>query len=265
MNGIVQTLLIIAAVYFLGLPLVIYFTQRMKAHPRLQLIDPMSFPDQVRDYLARVSNELVAQGFTVAAYIMMPDPAPNIQNYLVMFINRETGDKAMATAIFANANGITQLGTRYVEFNTRYEDGRCFDTMNSSTLGAFQKRPQDAKTQLPNVQDAVILYRIHQFILRKAPGGQKMGYEPAETLDYLQRILVESYDEQVKFGRLFFDRNADTYRPTFKGAYLMTWGLLWPMTAFRKARMHREARRVLSEFEAATDAAPAFATGVNPF
>jgi hypothetical protein len=165
-----------------------------------------------------------------------------------MLVNRQTGDKAMVTA--ALGHGVTQIQTCYVEFSTRFETGEVFNTLNSSELNAFRPGPKTTRTQVPLLGDPHVLYELHRFVMSKhGAGGRKVLYEPGEALDYLARFaFIKSYEQQVERGWLYYDEGGDCYRPTLKGAYLMTWGLLQPFKAFRKSALHRRARQILEEF-----------------
>jgi hypothetical protein len=41
-------------------------------------------------------------------------------------------------------------------------------------------------------------------------------------IEHLSTSMTKDLDRQVKTGYLFFDRSANVYRPTLKGAFLMT-------------------------------------------
>lgn len=265
----VRMLLGFLALSYIGLPLLILFTQKMQARPKFVPIDPSNVPPDVTRYFASVVPELEKDGFRVAASLGMPNQMPNVRVFLVMLINRGAGDKAMVT-LMSTDNGSTTL---YTEFSTRFDDGQCFDTLNSPTLSSFQAGPQDTKTRVPSVQDVHLLYQIHRWAMsRKRPSGSKITYRDGEAIDYLQRVMIESYDEQVRFGRLKLesagaglsaplppvvpdakklDSGEGVYRPTVKGAYLMTWGLLWPVSWIRKAMMKSQEQATLRAFRAA--------------
>jgi hypothetical protein len=82
--------------------------------------------------------------------------------------------------------------------------------------------------------------------------GKKVLYEPEEALDYLGRFAFrEPCEEKVRRGWYYFDPAKDCFRPTLKGAYLLTWGLMQPFKVFRKLALLRRERKTLEEFEQA--------------
>lgn len=236
-----------------GLPLLIYSSQKMEAKSTFVPIDPASVPAEVGAFFRSIVPELEREGFRVTASLGMPKAATNVQNFLVMFVNRASGDKAMVTvAMTTNPNAPTSF-KKYLEFNTRFSGGECFDTSNitAAMCGAFRTGAQDTKTRLSSVQDPHLLYQIHRFVMqKKSPQGRKVLYKDGEAVEYLSRVMVESYEEQATFGRLFYDKSANVFRPTIPGAYAMTWAMLWPMPALRKLKMDADERRILDEFRA---------------
>jgi hypothetical protein len=176
---------------------------------------------------------------------------PNVVNYLIMLINRESGDKAMVSAIIGT--GVVRRLTSYLEFSTRFESGQLFDTCNADELMVFPAGEKSVRTHVPSIREASELYRLHKYVMGKhAPTGHKVVYEPGGVFDYLIRYAFEEpYAEQARRGWLYFDERLDLYKPTLKGAYLMTWGLLQPMKAIRRKLLERRNRPLLDEFERA--------------
>lgn len=260
LQPVVTWFIVFVVVSYAGMPIVIRFAQKMRAHPHLNELDLTTLPPGIGDYLTRTAGALTADGFAEPTYLAMPDQVPNVSAYLIMLVNRASGDKAMVTALFAQ--NVATPPTLYVEFSTRHENGQVFDTLNSQTVGSFPPGPQTVRTQTPSVQDPHRLLQVHRFVMdRAAVAGPKSLYAPGEAVPYLGRVLIESYEAQVKRRWLYLDRAADAYRPTWVGAYRMTWPQLWPVKSLLTGRMRREEQAVLRSFEAAATAAHHAPTG----
>ncbi len=93
------TLAALAVMFYVGLPLLILFSQKMQARPQFVAIDPSNVPLEVTRYFSTVVPELEREGFRVMASLGMPNPAPNVQTFLVMLVHRSAGDKAMVTVV----------------------------------------------------------------------------------------------------------------------------------------------------------------------
>ena len=236
-------LLVFVVLSYIGLPLVILFSQKMQARPQFVPIDPSNVPPEVTRYFAQIVPQLEQDGFRVTASLGMPRQVPNVQCFIVMLVNRSAGDKAMVTMTQTTSPNAPTKIVPMTEFNTRFDSGESFDTSTMSSPSVFRYGAQETKTRLPGVQDARMLYQIHRWVMaQKRPQGTKIVYKDGEAVEYLSRIMIEDYDKQVRFGRLKLDTSAGVYRPTIIGAYLMTWALLWPIKPIRQAlRKSKEA------------------------
>ncbi len=242
--------LIIPAAMYGGMPLVVKFSQKVSASPNIEAVDPSQWPENVAQTMSRVEHDLYALGFTITGRYKMTGAISNTETMLTMLVNYQSGDKAMITAIWGQANGVWNLGTHYTEFSTRFEDGHCFDTMNSATLGSFQRGPKDIKTQVPDVKEAAELWSLHRFVMAKhGAQGRKLVYDIKDTLAYFRRIWREGFEEQVKLGR--FVSRGQIFQPSLIGAYAMTWGMLWPMVSIRTSQMKSRAAAIVSEWKQA--------------
>ena len=255
--------LALAGLFYLGAPILLKFQQRMAAHPDLRPIDPSDLPPSVSLCLQESAHALIKDGFSVSECLALPYPMPNIAASIIMLINRDTGDKAMATAIFSTNAATPHIQTKYLEFSTRFEDDHCVDTLNGNILSSFPPDANDVKSQLPQVQDPNQLYRLHRFVLeRTGPHGRPVVYEKGKAIAYLaQKVLVDSYERQVERGWLVRDATGDAYYPSWRGAYIMTWQQLWPWSLVRRAQMRQKARELVTDYERSN--APAELSGIT--
>lgn len=230
----------IPAAIYLGTPLLIKFGPGTNAEPDLLPVDPSQWPAEVAQTMSRVEHDLYGMGFSIVARFRMPNANNNTDTLLTMLVNYKSGDKAMITAIWGKANNIWRLGTLYTEFSTRFEDGHSFDTMNSKVVGSFIRSPKDIKTQVPQIKEAAELWALHRFVMRKhAPSGRKIVYDMKDAEIYLRRIWRETFREQAKFG--LYSEQGSQFKTTWKGAYRMTWALMWPMKGIRNSQMQARA------------------------
>jgi hypothetical protein len=241
-------LLLLIPAYYVGMPLAIWPFQLFPGHPHLEELDTRYLDSELTHFLKTRTVDLFELGFTEPTTVRMPNPSPLVSNYLVMMVNRKTGDKAMVTAIVGG--GLVPDRALYVEFSTRFDTGEVFNTHNCAILGAFPPAPKTVRTQVPSVIDVKELYELHQFVMSKnLVRAEKVLYEPGKALDYLiHDAFVKSYDDQVKRGWLAYNAYRDYYRPTLKGVFLIAWGLMQPFKAIRTMAMHRRADRILREF-----------------
>jgi hypothetical protein len=243
-------LVAIATVAYLGFPLLIKFSQCCGMHPNIEPVSPSDWPPNVAQTMSRNEHDLYNLGFTITGRYKMRGSITDTFTILTMLVNYKTGDKAMITAIWSCTHGIWNLGTLYAEFSTRFEDGYSFDTFNSNVLQSFQVDRKCIKTQVPEIEVPSELWALHRYVMRKHnPQGRKLVYDIQQVDAYFHRMWREGFEEQVKFGRYTLD--GTIFRPTFKGAYLMGWGLMWPMVWIRKILMKSQAAAIIKEWKAA--------------
>lgn len=246
------------ALMYLGAPVLIRLTTMLTASPDYRPLNTTDAPREVWEYLLSSARELEPLGFYPTAYLEVR-AVQNVRTYLLMLLHPQHQDLANVIVMYiptAGNDGMSASGwkvsTRYMEFCTEYEDGFSVDTYNTSTIPSFKRMDTEVKARVPSVKDPGELYRLHQFLLaRCGRAGRKVTYAPTEVLAHRLRVERKGFDQQVKFGRMYLDPLVNAYRPTWIGAYLMAWGLLWPVTSFRRMRLRQEERRLLAEFRAA--------------
>jgi hypothetical protein len=251
MNGALITLALIVGLPYLVMPLVILFAQKMDANPRLLPLLAAEIPAEALPRLKGDTEALQAVGFAPEAYLSMPQQMPNMRVFLVMLTDRARGDKAMVTTILTKpADGPPQL-TSYVEFSTRFADGRLVDTMNSKQVGSFNPMPGEIKTGFTGMTDLGKLHQLHRYIIEKEIGSNTtpVVYPLGEAESYLRDVLIKGYDEQVGTGVLRLDRPAGVYRPSLIGAFKMTYRELPPLKQMLIAKRNTRARKILADFE----------------
>lgn len=253
--GIAVVVALVLAPYILG-PILIWKTLRQSAKPRIGTFpaDDPKLPKKVAAYFRTVTEALEPLGFEVAEGLTLPEQTPNVKAIVLMYANRRDKVAAIASAMFAKEDGKTKLKTTYVEFATKYRDGNSLLTNNVDQISAFAPRDDVTITRLPKVTEADRLYQIHK-AMEKREGNRsgkvfRLDEEfKGDAAAYLAAAMVEELDSQLEPGYLYLTSDEEEYRPTWKGAFLMTWGQLPPFKNLAESRRDREARYLLAELE----------------
>jgi hypothetical protein len=104
------------------------------------------------------------------------------------------------------------------------------------------------------VQDPFQLYEIHRHIIAKhasiADSDRKVMFEPGGAAAYLAQVMTQGYEEQAAVGilRRTIENTEDIYRPTWYGAFRMTWGLMFPFSSLRRNAISRRSDAILESF-----------------
>jgi hypothetical protein len=145
---------------------------------------------------------------------------------------------------------VTKAGkTRHVTllFQARFEDGTEINTANNQVTAGLPPLPECTTLWLPRVRDAKELYRIHfEFTngLRTSKKRLSIGNDP---LSLLVATRTRMLDHFVETGYYHFDEQRSVYRPTWKGAFLMSWRQIWPIRPLFRAWRYRRTHQLLRE------------------
>ena len=255
----------IAALMYVGGPLLIFFTHRQSARPHLVAFKPgvTPLPADVDQFFHSTSWALAQQGFEIVTGVFLPSQVENVVAALIYLVNRPEQDSVIAVALHNTAPGMATT-MFHTEFVTRYRDGRVVQTNNAQPLNAFPTPPECFNSYFPSVRDPVELYRLHQTLCRRHGGGQKMLKLDEEFggdgLQGMAAAIIEELQAAAKAGYMRLDEAGGVYKPTAKGALLMTYGELWPFKAVRLRRRAQRERELLAElsYQAAAARTPQY-------
>jgi hypothetical protein len=104
------------------------------------------------------------------------------------------------------------------------------------------------------VEEPARLYRLHQALVERERNSSGKILRVDEEFNgdaaaYLAASVVEDLEGQVGTGYFHRSEHEKSYRPTWKGVFIMTWQELWPFKAIRRARRDHKARQLLAELE----------------
>ena len=235
--------------YWLG-PIVVWLTQRVGSRPRFErfVVGRHVVPPDVAVSLRQACDAFAAEGFHVVADLFQSGHVKHVTTRAILLQRPETGELALAVAAFSAARPARVVAS-YVELPTRLGDGRSVTINNNPRVGVFTPGSKRVVVQLPDIRDPVRLYRIKQAYLQRRFGQSTIipfdhQDDPAR---FLAEAMVRELTEQVEAGTWQRDEVTHTFRPTFSGAWQMTWRLLPPFRAIRMARLRRRAATLLQE------------------
>jgi hypothetical protein len=247
-------LLCVVALYVV-VPVLVRFTQKHAAQPQYVTfsLDDVTLPREVaRDFDALI-DRLKPAGFEPVAVIARPRALQNIHTVQLYLANRRDKVVAGATTFYVTKDGVTRRALFYVWITTRFRDGTVLALNNSRQIGSFPPRPGLTTEWLPSVRDPARLYRLHREMVARSglrdkafPLDEEFGGDAAA---YQATTSAGELDHAARAGYMELSSDGETYRPTWKGAFLMTWKLLWPANLMLRAARDRRARRLLAELE----------------
>lgn len=240
-------------------PIKMRIAARYEREPELVFFpdDTESLPPDVAAFFDRTGAELVALGFTAQdRALLAPTFAPNVRIVIKVFVNRADLVMAVIRVVYARIVHRLRPYASELQFGSRFRDGPVTQmlTTNSREPNSLGDTPHWNVLQLPQVTDARALYEIHKqridgvgsvrnrlFRLDTEFGGDIIATLKATTSDQLT--------EQINTGYLELSADGRYFRPTWKGAILVTWRNLWPMKQFRRVKLRRRAQRILDDWK----------------
>jgi hypothetical protein len=243
----------VVAVYLFATPLLVLFTFKSEAHPTIEAVDPeaLPLPTAVAEHLDSVELSLQGVGFEPRGVFYLPQQMANTRVIGSLLVNRTTSESAAAITIYAGSNDRWQV-MQYVEFTTRYRDGRVINTGNPNQVSAFKPRPNVLTTYIPWLDDPQELYEAHRAITAVKGGGSPKELRVdtqfgGDGRAYIAWTMGDELEAAAKDGYLRLNGSGSHYVATIKGAYLMTWKQLQPFKFLLARARDRRARRILAE------------------
>lgn len=234
-----MTIFLLPAIYYLGGPLMVWGTQRQAAFPKLEplgLVAPSNY-----GYLNSMSAHLVGMGFELIGCFSLNGQTAKASGAIAYLVHRGNGDAAIVISISARGLPARNL----VEFATRFSDQGSLTTGNSKNPGVFIRPKEKPVYHFPHIENPERLYKLHQsLILKLKPGISKDCVKPGAEYERLVEGVQNEHKSQVKFGLLKLNASATHYRPTFLGAFWMTWSLVFPVKQIRQWWTSLRARRL---------------------
>lgn len=272
-------LIILPTAYLLGTPLLIYATFRTEAFPTIQPVEPHAeIPDLVRSHFYQAHESLTQLGFTNEGMYYLPQAVTNVQGFVAVFIDRVNQIGVISAVVIANANNISSIQEKFVEFGTRFVDDSEINTSNQRTLGAFPVREGFITTVHPRLQDIGQLHAAHLAMRNRYDRGRRPTlrmidkfhgdiaaaissniteeFEFARTAGYLKYIGGDPENFSVAMSQSPYrppgSIELPQYAPTLYGAYLMTWKQLWPIKPICTFLRRRRDNKLLQDTDFAS-------------
>jgi hypothetical protein len=221
--------------YVLG-PLAVHWTYRFAARCRPSEISLGALPEAIAVLYAKRIPGIQELGFELAGCFDCGSLAPDTHSYVAYFYNRRTNDYANLSAL-VSPKGVAS----YLEFSTRFANGLVLETNTNRVLPLSPANPDNKVFRFPEIQDARTLLQTHRQIVEKYAAGLRPQAEPrgAEIARYVR--VVENYGPRhSQIGYMRLGEDSESYTLTWKGAFLMTWRRLWPVS-FVRNWAHRHA------------------------
>ncbi len=229
---------VVLAPFVLG-PIMVHRNQWSGLEPQYQVFDPegRGSPPELAGHYAWTAKELGSLGFGPECSVRNSKSSPNASGFVSLFRDRRHREVAKILTAVA-VQGPIRNATSFVVFVTEFADGTEVMTSNNPSSKVFpSRRPPFHGFTFPRVPEIDRLLALHRALVRRYEDGlirvDPVGDDPHEYLR--QRDHVLPLTRCVAHGYYYIDKLAGLYRPTWKGAILMSWKLTPPIKQVRQA------------------------------
>jgi hypothetical protein len=207
-------------------------------------------PREVSEYYRHAVAGLTPLGFKpVLSYSQKV--VRNAIGFATVFKNDRTSEVATIVNTFASSDSFLSSGikTSLLIFLTEFADGTKVTTNNNNFPSYFPPpRPPYHVFAFPQVRNPGRLYEVHQAVVGRFDEGSlrrdPIGDDPAA---YLKRSQQREFARYLACGYQYLDEAKGVQRPTWKGAFMATVKLIWPVRQVRKGWRWWKAARMLRE------------------
>lgn len=236
------TFLALIAPHVVG-PILVYLMQRTPLLKEFYSLTDDEIASCTDSDFALRSAAVTALGFTPMENLQSISPGSKI--FTTVFYNFSTLEAANVTEIsaFRNESEVGATRVHYVEFCSSYDNDLEVNTNNSTQSTVFCRLPERQNHSLPTIVDPAVLYAIHRNFTSGIAASRKplpAGPIEGEVQQEWGRVLRR----QAEVGYFKYDESDQTFRPTAKGAILMSWKLIWPVGAIRRMQARSESERL---------------------
>jgi hypothetical protein len=224
-------------------------TNKQPAYPDFTAMRLEDLPPPIAGAFARSRDIFAGLGFEAVACLYKFGLATNVRTYLLLLVNRETNDAAVVYDLLVD-NGINSIHRSITEFGTDLSNGVEVCTSTTNDPNPYKEYPEKLVYKFPEVKNPWALYNLHRQMVSRHAAPGVYGYLPAagNEIPALSASFTKTLMRQVQFGYLYLDEATQFFRPTWKGAVLMTWKLAWPAGMIQRALIRRNARRLVNQF-----------------
>jgi hypothetical protein len=242
-------LLVATLVPYVLVPIVVYFTQRWPLHPALETYDPIRhpIPDDLAAAFGDSRDAVAGEGFQTIADLAHENQVTKLQLRIALLESAATGEHALIVA-GRSTNPKVKIAACFVDFPSKFTDGSTLSVTNTRDPEIYPPVPGYDVERFPPVRDPARLHRISRGLVERVHLGKtREPLQPgSDPTGFVRASIVREYQNQVGTGYLRLDERARAFRPTWRGAWSMTWRMLPPLRQIVDSRRRRRSAALLA-------------------
>jgi hypothetical protein len=247
-DNLATVLGIILLVPWLLAPLTIKLRHWNSPHPQIEACDPLAVeePEEFAESARELELAMADLGFCCLGYYRLTKQVPGCESLVLLFANESEKQTAKWLTVMFQSGPLRKMATSLL-FTTDFTDGTRLATSNNLLPSPFPRiRVREGTASFPAVRGPRRLCEIHRACIKHFCGDAiRVLPTIKDPAEFLRQSIGEELAKFAESGYLYLDDKLDVYRPTWIGAYLIGWKLLWPLKPIRAMIRRRRAARLL--------------------
>jgi hypothetical protein len=240
----VSWLLVVAAAllapYVLG-PAGVLLRVRTDRELRFEEVDEPA-PAEIESEFERFAAALERRGFGGTVRWRTRSAATGQRSLALALCDEAAGRAGVVYAVLDAAGRVASLSH---DISSVLADGAVLGVNSVKVTGVFETPPGWRAFNFPDIHDGELLCRLHDAALAHFAGGRSpLRLTAAGMRHEIEELNRRHVRHQVEAGLL--RERGESLAPTARGAFVMTWRLLWPWKQLAARRRRRDAMLLLS-------------------
>lgn len=225
-----------------AMPILIWSQNKLPEKYNLVSVPEEEFLSESTEALKSLHTEINANDFHCVGASVVDQQATKTR---FMLFTHHTKKLSILLTQISNPNVPTVV---YVETAQLFDDNTMLNVMNAPMAGAYPKSSHKVTFRFPEIIEVARLVDITERIIGKYLSSKvAVALPKGGEREMVEELLNEELAGLIAKGYVQ-DSVEDNLRSlTFKGAYLMTWKMLWPVKQIREYRDVAFSKKILSE------------------
>jgi len=236
----------ILAVLHLLILLALRSSYRFAARCHAAYVPLDALPEKVSGLFRHQAPAIQNLGFNLIGYYDLGCLISGTRSYVADFCNVQTNDFASISVLASQ-----RKTCGYLEFSSHFPNGLILETNTNRILPLTPDNSKIKTFRFPEIKDLHTLLRIHrQLKERYAPGLWAQGETPDAEIQRLVQVVENYGPRHVHVGYMQLAEDGQSYKLTWKGAFLITLRGLWPVQLVRRLIYRRAMNSELHSLQA---------------
>lgn len=224
------------------MPLLILAQNKLPARYDLEPMDEETFFSETDPAFQSLFDEIKSNDFRYVASSVFNQQ--ETQARFSLFVHDEKKFSILLTQI-SNPNVPTVLS---FEIGQLYDDDTMLDVFNAPIAGAYPKSSHKVTFRFPEITEVAPLIQAAEHIAQTYLSSKTaVCLEPGKEFKKVSELLNKEQDELIEKGYVQANVKDNQRSLTPKGAYLMTWKMLWPVKQILAKKELAFSHKILSE------------------